>query len=101
MSSITTALPSIGTSASWIDELLIAKEQQTLQSRSPLAVLDGGLATELERKGVNLSDDPLWSAKVLIEAPEKILQCHLDYLNAGAQIIETSTYQATFTTLAR
>ena len=28
-------------------------------------VLDGGLATELEKKGANLMD-PLWSTKILI-----------------------------------
>jgi hypothetical protein len=32
-------------------------------------VLDGGLATELERRGADLSD-PLWSAKQLLEGPE-------------------------------
>ena len=34
----------------------------------PLIVLDGALATELEQRGCDLRD-PLWSAKVLLEAP--------------------------------
>lgn len=58
-------------------------------------ILDGALATELERKGANL-DDPLWSAKVLIETPALIKETHYEYLMAGADIITTATYQATF-----
>lgn len=63
-------------------------------------ILDGALATELEGRGADLND-PLWSAKVLIEQPELIRQVHLDYLQAGADIITSATYQATFTGFAR
>jgi len=56
-------------------------------------VLDGGLATTLEARGFDL-DDPLWSARVLLEAPEAIRQVHLDFLAAGADCIVTSSYQA-------
>uniref|UniRef100_A0A7N0VJN5 Hcy-binding domain-containing protein n=1 Tax=Kalanchoe fedtschenkoi TaxID=63787 RepID=A0A7N0VJN5_KALFE len=58
------------------------------------AVLDGGLATELERHGANLND-PLWSAKCLLNSPHLIRRVHLDYLHAGANIIITASYQAT------
>jgi homocysteine S-methyltransferase len=58
-------------------------------------LLDGGLATALEERGHDLRDS-LWSAKVLLEAPEEIRQVHLDYLRAGADCIATATYQATF-----
>ncbi|MDJ0752016.1 MAG: homocysteine S-methyltransferase [Ardenticatenaceae bacterium] len=58
-------------------------------------ILDGALATELERRGCDIND-PLWSAKILLEAPELIKQVHLDYLYAGADCIITATYQATF-----
>lgn len=57
--------------------------------------LDGGLATELERRGFDLND-PLWSAKILVERPEAIRRVHLDYLEAGAECVETASYQATF-----
>ncbi|HKX57314.1 MAG TPA: homocysteine S-methyltransferase, partial [Xanthomonadales bacterium] len=56
-------------------------------------VLDGALATELERKGANLND-PLWSARCLVESPELIAEVHRDYLQAGADIIASATYQA-------
>ncbi|KAK4487655.1 hypothetical protein RD792_005690 [Penstemon davidsonii] len=58
------------------------------------AVIDGGLATELERHGANLND-PLWSAKCLISSPHLITRVHLDYLEAGANIIISASYQAT------
>lgn len=58
-------------------------------------VLDGGMATELESMGADLYD-PLWSAKVLIESPEMIQKVHRDYLAAGADILTTASYQATF-----
>lgn len=57
-----------------------------------IRVLDGGMATELERRGFDLSG-PLWSAHVLDEAPEAIAAVHLDYLRAGADCIETASYQ--------
>lgn len=58
-------------------------------------MLDGGLATEMERKGADLDDD-LWSARMLIEAPELIRMVHCDFLRAGADVIATATYQASF-----
>ena len=61
----------------------------------PALVLDGAMATELERRGCDL-DDPLWSARVLLEAPEKIRQVHADYFAAGADCAISASYQATF-----
>lgn len=62
--------------------------------RDRLWRLDGGLATELERRGCDL-DHPLWSARCLIDARDVIVDVHRDYLRAGAQIVTTATYQAT------
>ncbi len=68
---------------------------QPFFDQQPFVVLDGALATELERHGADLKDD-LWSAKVLVENPELIYQVHLDYLKAGADVITTASYQASF-----
>jgi homocysteine S-methyltransferase len=57
-------------------------------------MLDGGLATELEVRGCKI-DDPLWSAKVLLEDPSIIRDVHLDYLAAGADCVMSASYQAT------
>jgi homocysteine S-methyltransferase len=69
-------------------------------AQRPLLVLDGALATELERRGADLLD-PLWSAKCLIEQPELIQAVHLDYFRAGADVATTATYQASFEAFAR
>jgi homocysteine S-methyltransferase len=63
-------------------------------------VLDGGLATELERAGYDLNH-PLWSAWVLSERPEAIADVHRAYLDAGADCITTASYQATITGFRR
>ena len=60
----------------------------------PALVIDGALATELERRGYDLKDD-LWSARILLEQPEAIKQVHLDYFKAGADCAITASYQAT------
>jgi homocysteine S-methyltransferase len=68
--------------------------------RHGVLVLDGGLATELEARGADL-DDPLWSARLLIEDPALIRQVHYDYYAAGADVAVTASYQASFPGLAR
>ncbi|MDK8193525.1 homocysteine S-methyltransferase [Paenibacillus sp. UMB7766-LJ446] len=62
--------------------------------KHPVMILDGALATELEQHGCDL-DDPLWSARVLLENPDVIVQVHADYFRAGADCAITSSYQAT------
>jgi homocysteine S-methyltransferase len=59
---------------------------------SGLHVLDGAMATELERKGFNLAG-PLWSAHVLESSPEAIAAVHREYLEAGADCLLTASYQ--------
>lgn len=56
-------------------------------------VLDGGLSNELEKAGCDLKHK-LWTAKLLQDEGEAIIQTHLTYLKAGAKCITTSTYQA-------
>lgn len=56
-------------------------------------IIDGALASELQRRGCDLNDS-LWSAKVLIEQPDLIRQVHYDYFKAGADCATTASYQA-------
>ncbi|KAJ4901121.1 Homocysteine S-methyltransferase 1 [Raphanus sativus] len=58
------------------------------------AVVDGGFATQLEIHGAAIND-PLWSALSLIKDPELIKRVHMEYLEAGSDIVVTSSYQAT------
>ena len=61
-------------------------------------LIDGALATELERRGCNLNSN-LWSADVLINNPKLIHDVHLEYFLAGADIAITSSYQAALPSL--
>lgn len=77
-------------------------------ARTPLAerlaagpvVLDGGMATELERRGHDLTTE-LWSARLLRDDPTAIAAVHAAYAGAGAQVVTTASYQATFEGFAR
>ena len=55
-------------------------------------VLDGGLATELERQGADLSS-ALWSARLLVDDPAAILAAHREFFAAGAQVAISASYQ--------
>lgn len=63
-------------------------------SGEPL-VLDGGLGTQLEKKGCDVSSR-LWSARVLLDRPDMVEQVHSEYLEAGADCITTASYQVSF-----
>jgi len=60
-----------------------------------VVILDGGLATSLEARGCKL-DSHLWSAKMLIDAPEEIEAVHRLFIEAGADCITTASYQASY-----
>jgi homocysteine S-methyltransferase len=63
-------------------------------------VLDGGLATYLADAGHDLSDE-LWSARLLYDAPQAIVDAHLAFIRAGASVVTTASYQATVAGFAR
>jgi homocysteine S-methyltransferase len=58
-----------------------------------VVVLDGGLATELERRGHDLSSS-LWSAQLLADDPAAIRDVHRAFFAAGAEVATTASYQA-------
>ena len=62
--------------------------------------LDGGLSTELERRGHDVSS-ALWSARLLEDDPAAIVAAHRAFLAAGARVITTASYQATVDGFAR
>ena len=69
---------------------------QRLADRTlPPVILDGGLASELERRGQDVSG-PLWSAQVLREAPDAVVAVHAAYFAAGADVATSASYQATY-----
>lgn len=58
-------------------------------------VLDGGLASELERQGQDVSG-ALWSARVLRDQPDAVRAVHAAYFAAGAEVATSASYQATY-----
>ena len=66
--------------------------EDILNHSNPI-ILDGGLGSELKRRGHDISS-PLWSAELLINNPLAIAEVHRDYLDAGAQCITSASYQA-------
>jgi homocysteine S-methyltransferase len=67
--------------------------------RAPL-VIDGGLASQLERLGADLSDE-LWSARLLLDEPDLIRRAHRSYFEAGADVAIGASYQASFSGFER
>lgn len=59
-------------------------------------VLDGGLGTELTRAGFKIDDDPLWSTRTIIENSEAVKAVHKSFLESGANIVITATYQLSY-----
>jgi homocysteine S-methyltransferase len=67
---------------------------EELMARDCPVILDGGLATELESRGYDLSN-PLWSAELLLHHPQAIIDVHRAYFDAGANCAISASYQAT------
>jgi homocysteine S-methyltransferase len=63
-----------------------------------VVVLDGGLASELERRGHDLSSE-LWSARLLRDDPVAIVEVHSSFAIAGAEVVTSASYQASFEAL--
>ncbi|MGQ7296802.1 homocysteine S-methyltransferase [Quadrisphaera sp. KR29] len=61
--------------------------------RGPV-LLDGGLSTELEARGHDVSS-ALWSARLLMDDPGAVVGAHAAFAAAGARVLTTASYQAT------
>ena len=62
-------------------------------------LLDGGLATELEAAGHDLSGT-LWSGRLLRDDPDAVTAAHRRFYAAGARVATTASYQLSFDGLA-
>ena len=58
-------------------------------------ILDGGMGQELLNKGMK-PKGTLWSAHALIDETchQMVIDAHLDFINAGAEVIVTTTFTA-------
>lgn len=57
--------------------------------------LDGGLSTALEAQGLAI-DGPMWTGELLLSNPEAVTAAHRSFVDAGADIIITGSYQLSF-----
>ena len=64
---------------------------QALVAKGPV-LIDGGLSTQLESMGHDVQD-PLWTARVLVDRPEVVTAAHRAFRTAGAQVAITASYQ--------
>lgn len=67
---------------------------RNLLNQEEVVILHGALGTEMEALGYDISGQ-LWSAKYLLEKPSLIRDIHETYVLAGADLVTTSSYQAT------
>jgi homocysteine S-methyltransferase len=69
----------------------------------PIYLLDGGLGTTLaDHYGCTFNDTtPLWSSQLLLSDPATLLQAQTAYAQAGADIILSATYQASYAGFAQ
>ena len=57
----------------------------------PPVIIDGGMGTELERRGVSM-DGVCWSGMAVLESPDMVRLVHEDFIRAGADVIITNTF---------
>ncbi|WWD00775.1 hypothetical protein V866_007710 [Kwoniella sp. B9012] len=62
--------------------------------RERIQILDGGMGTTLESLGHSVSSD-LWGSEILYTDPSTMQSIHKGYVEAGADLVETCTYQLT------
>ena len=58
-------------------------------NQNELVILDGGVGTELQKRGIEMDESWCGTAS---RNTEILKQVHLDYIKAGAQVITTNTY---------
>jgi S-methylmethionine-dependent homocysteine/selenocysteine methylase len=58
-----------------------------------IIVLDGGVGSEIQRRGVPL-DPCAWSGFSHLHRPDVVLGIHRDYIQAGAQVITANTFSS-------
>jgi S-methylmethionine-dependent homocysteine/selenocysteine methylase len=79
---------------------MTARPLASLLAQRRVLILDGAIGTELERRGMD-TGLPLWSARVLLDAPDVLLQIHRAHLEAGSDIIAANTWRTTPRTFRR
>lgn len=64
-------------------------------------VIDGGFSSQLKKYVSDIDNDPLWTARSVVDHPNHVIQVHKDFLKAGCRIILTASYQASIDGFAK
>jgi len=74
-----------------------------MTTKSNTVILDGAMGTQLRARGVRVPNykSSIWSAMALIEAKDAVRTLHMDYIEAGADVITANNYAVTRKLLAR
>jgi homocysteine S-methyltransferase len=67
---------------------------------SPFVLIDGGLSTALHELGVDTSS-ALWTAEAAWRRPDDLVRAHRLFVEAGAEVITTASYQCDLDLLER
>ena len=59
-----------------------------------IVIIDGGMGTELQRRGV-VMDNTAWCGAAVLTDPGLVRETHEDYIRAGASVIITNTFGST------
>ena len=59
-----------------------------------MLLIDGGMGTELQERGVPM-DEVAWSGAAVLSHPDVVREIHEDYIRAGARVIITNTFGST------
>jgi homocysteine S-methyltransferase len=70
---------------------MLTRSEFLSRASQPLAI-DGGMSTELEQQGCTL-EGSLWTAQTLLDNPALVESAHKAYVDAGAGVVITSSYQ--------
>ena len=67
---------------------------QAMLDGGDVLLIDGGMGTELQRRGVPM-DTVAWSGAAVLTHPDAVRETHEDYIRAGARVIITNTFGST------
>src|SRR2546421_4234101 len=79
-----------------VDRSAAYRHVEGLVAAERCVILDGGIATELQRlrtrKGEAEPASELWGTWALYRAPREVLEVHAGYVAAGCHVISTDTW---------
>ena len=71
------------------------RKVEVMVDAETLLLIDGGLSTALEERGHTVGG-VLWTGELLLADPDAVVTAHQNFVDAGADIIITGSYQLSF-----